>query len=60
MAPVFVQDYVAAHECAHLEHMNHSPAFWRKVASLGVDARAAKVWFDQNGASLFSYGAITR
>ena len=60
MAPVFVQDYVAAHECAHLEHMDHSPAFWRKVATLGVDARAAKTWFDRYGASLFSYGAIVR
>ena len=56
MAPPDVIDYVAAHECAHLVHMNHSPAFWRKVARLGVNARHAETWFNENGAELFSYG----
>ena len=58
LAPHFILDYVAAHECVHLIHMDHSPAFWRKVANLGVDARAAANWFDANGAALFSYGEI--
>jgi len=60
MAPPWIIDYVAAHECAHLVHMNHSPAFWRKVAFLGADARAAETWFNANGARLFSYGAAPR
>ena len=55
MAPPEILDYVAAHECVHLIHMNHSPAFWRKVASLGVDARQAESWFRAHGAELFSY-----
>ncbi len=59
LAPPVILDYVAAHECTHLLHLNHSPAFWRKLAALGIDARAASNWFDENGAALFSYGAPT-
>ena len=35
-------DYVVIHELCHLEHMNHSPAFWRRVASLVPDYRAKR------------------
>lgn len=56
LAPPAVLDYVAAHECTHLIHMNHSPAFWRRLAALGVDARTAANWFDEHGQSLFAYG----
>ena len=31
LAPPFVLDYVAAHEVAHLKHMNHGTRFWRLV-----------------------------
>jgi len=57
MAPPDILDYVAAHECAHLLHMNHSPAFWRCVKDLGVDPRPAETWLRDHGAKLFSYGA---
>lgn len=57
LAPPEIFDYVAAHECVHLIHMDHSPAYWRLLASLNVDARAADTWFNQHGARLFSYGA---
>ncbi len=56
LAPQEILDYVAAHECAHLVHLDHSPKFWRLVEDLGVDADGAKEWFDANGQSLFAWG----
>lgn len=37
-----VIDYVIAHELAHLQEMNHSPRFWKIVASLFPDYHAAR------------------
>ncbi|MEJ0067326.1 MAG: M48 family metallopeptidase [Caulobacteraceae bacterium] len=31
LAPPAVADYVAAHECAHLLHPHHGPAFWAET-----------------------------
>jgi len=61
LAPDFVLTYVAAHEAAHLKHMNHGPAFWRTVAGLleshpDVDARLAREWLRRSGAGLHRYG----
>ena len=30
-APIFVIDYIVAHEVSHLEELNHSYKFWRIV-----------------------------
>jgi predicted metal-dependent hydrolase len=55
MAPVPVQDYVAAHEVCHLIEMNHSLAFWRLVERICPDYAARRDWLRQNGAGLHRY-----
>lgn len=47
-APESVIDYVIVHELAHLQHMNHSPCFWKLVESFFPDWRAAKKWLRQH------------
>jgi hypothetical protein len=55
-APEPVIEYVVAHEVAHLVEMNHSPRFWRVVASLVPDAAGPRAWLRRHRAELFSYG----
>ncbi len=55
LAPPEVLDYVAAHEVAHLQEMNHSPAFWAVVAKLVPDYHAPRHWLRENGAGLHKY-----
>jgi hypothetical protein len=56
MAPEFVQDYVTAHEVAHLRHMNHGPAFWHLVASLTAHTQRAMAWLNHEGPRLLRVG----
>ena len=49
LTPPYVLDYVAAHEVAHLKHMNHGPAFWRLVLSHCRNASLAKKWLKAHG-----------
>ena len=56
MAPGLVQDYVAAHEVAHLRHMNHGPRFWALVARLTPHAAQAVPWLRGEGARLLRIG----
>lgn len=55
MAPAPVLDYVAAHEVAHLEQMNHSPAFWALVAGLCPGYQAPRRWLKAKGQALHGY-----
>jgi hypothetical protein len=55
-APANVLDYVAAHECAHLIEMNHSPAFWAQVRRTYGDHRAARAWLKRHGHALHAIG----
>jgi predicted metal-dependent hydrolase len=56
MAPNDVLDYVVAHEVAHLEHMNHSPAFWQTVDTLTANASHGRNWLSDNGSALHRIG----
>lgn len=55
LAPPGILEYVAAHEVAHLEQMNHSPAFWALVEQIHGDYRQPRAWLRANGASLHRY-----
>ncbi len=56
MAPELVQDYVVAHEVAHLRHMNHGPRFWGLVAELTDHRERAVGWLGLYGAGLLRAG----
>ncbi len=57
LAPPGVLDYLAAHEVAHLVHMNHSDHFWRLTRELAPQIEEAEAWLRKNGAKLHHYGA---
>lgn len=48
LAPLWVIDYVVAHELAHLVHPNHSKLFWKKVSDLFPNFIEAKKWLRDN------------
>lgn len=56
LAPPRVLDYVAAHECAHMLEMNHSPAFWAHVTHCIPDWKRDRAWLRAHGAGLQSVG----
>lgn len=52
LAPPQILDYVAAHEVAHLRHMNHGPQYWRLVLRHCPHAAMARKWLKAHGQSL--------
>ena len=56
LAPYSVMDYVAAHECAHLLHADHSVRFWAVVKARVADVKAARAWLRANGPRLHALG----
>jgi predicted metal-dependent hydrolase len=56
MAPAYVQDYVVAHEVAHLRHMNHGRQFWALVDELTPHTKTAIPWLRAEGARLLRIG----
>jgi predicted metal-dependent hydrolase len=55
LAPREVLDYVAAHEVAHLVHMDHSPAFWGLVGDIFPLYREKRSWLRREGHGLHRY-----
>lgn len=55
MAPPQVLDYVAAHEVAHLAHMDHSAAFWAATGRLMPDYALHRAWLKRNGSELMRW-----
>ena len=56
MAPPSVQDYVVAHEVAHLKHMNHGPDFWALTDALSPHRTQAVAWLADQGSGLMRVG----
>ncbi|WP_419907135.1 M48 family metallopeptidase [Hoeflea sp.] len=52
MAPEYVIDYLAAHEVAHLQEMNHGPRFWALCGRLCARTDEAKRWLKRHGSAL--------
>jgi predicted metal-dependent hydrolase len=55
MAPASVLDYVAAHEVAHMQEMNHSPAYWAVVDRLYPGWQVQRKWLHAEGQALHQY-----
>ncbi|HXT06333.1 MAG TPA: SprT family zinc-dependent metalloprotease [Roseiarcus sp.] len=59
LAPPEVLDYLAAHEVAHIVHMNHSPLFWALTRRLFADTDRAEAWLKAHGSGLHRFGAAS-
>ncbi|WP_111399156.1 M48 family metallopeptidase [Humitalea rosea] len=56
LAPDWVLDYVAAHEVAHLRHMNHGPDFWALLTEMSPHRAVAETWLKRHGPGLLRVG----
>jgi hypothetical protein len=52
LAPEPILDYVVEHEVAHLQVLDHSPRFWRLLASRCPEYREYERWLRLNGSAL--------
>lgn len=52
LAPLFVIDYIVAHEVCHLKHANHSKTYWKLVDKVCKQRVEAELWLKQHGHKL--------
>src|SRR3954453_8389392 len=52
LAPPEIMDYVVEHEVCHLTYMDHSPRFWRLLASRVPEWRRYSAWLRRYGPTL--------
>lgn len=52
LAPLDVVDYIIVHEMSHLEHLNHSKSYWKKVHQVMPDYKKHDKWLKDYGHTL--------
>ncbi len=52
IAPHHIVDYVVVHELCHMQHPNHSPAYWNSVKRVMLDYKESRQWLKDHSASL--------
>ena len=52
LAPPEILDYVVEHEVAHLDVQDHSPRFWKLLASRCAKWREREEWLRRHGHAL--------
>ena len=55
LAPPVVLDYLAAHETAHLVHLDHSDNFWTVTRRLAPGTNEAEAWLRAHGPGLHRF-----
>ena len=55
LAPPMVLDYLAAHETAHLVHLDHSDNFWAVTRRLASRTNEAEAWLRTHGPGLHRF-----
>ncbi len=55
LAPPVVLDYLAAHETAHLVHLDHSDSFWTVTRRLAPRTNEAEAWLKTHGPGLHRF-----
>lgn len=56
--PVEIMEYIAIHELAHIEMMNHSTKYWQKVEQIMPDHKDKELWLKKNGNSILNMQVV--